>query len=133
MGVKNVTRKSVIATRSKIADSVLGRSIGLMFSLPTQSAMVLKFKSDSPVNLHMFFVFFPIDVILVDSRRKVVELIEGFAPFTTYSAKKKAMFVVEVPAGTIRKSKTKVGDEIAFFRVVEKKLKNGKSITVSKA
>ena len=133
MGVKNVTRKSVIATRSKIADSVLGRSIGLMFSLPTDAAKVLKFPSDSQVSLHMFFVFFPIDVILVDSRRKVVELIEGFAPFTTYSARKKATFVIEVPSGTVRKSRTKVGDEIAFLKVVEKKLQNGRSITVSKA
>ena len=132
MGVKNVTRNTIIATRARVADSVLGRSIGLMFSLPTKTAMVLKFSSDSKIDLHMFFVFFPIDVLLVDKRSRVVELIEGFAPFTTYSAQKKAAFVVEVPAGTIRKSKTKVGDEIAFLKVVEKRHPNGRSITVSK-
>ena len=133
MGVKNITRNSVIATRSKIIDSVLGRSIGLMFSPPTAAAMVLKFPSDSPVKLHMFFVFFPIDVILVSKRSRVVELVEGFAPFTTYSARQKSTFVVEVPSGTIRRSRTKVGDEIAFLKVVEKRLKNGRSVTVSKA
>ena len=132
MGVKNLTRNSVIATQSRIADSVLRRSIGLMFSLPTKTAMVLKFPSDSKIDLHMFFVFFPIDVILVDSRGKVVELIEQFVPFTAYSARKKATFVIEVPAGTIRKSRTKIGDKIAFLRVVEKRHPNGRSITVSK-
>ena len=54
-------------------------------------------------------------------------------PFTTYSPKKKAKYVIELPAGTIRKSKTRLGDEVAFLQVVERKTDNGKRITVCKA
>lgn len=131
MPVKNVTRNSVIATKSRLADSALKRVIGLMFSRQTGSAMILKFNREMPVSLHTFFVFFPIDILFVDGRAQVAELVEGMQPFTTYVGKSKAKYVVELPAGAIKKSRTRVGDRIAFLRVVEKKLHNGRRITVS--
>ncbi len=133
MPVKNVTRNTIIASSSKIADSVLGRAVGLMFSKPTQSAMILKFRKEMPISLHTYFVFFPIDIMLIDSRLRVVELVPAMQPFTTYSAKCRASYVVELPASTIRKTKTKVGDKLAFLQVVEKNLENGRSITVCRA
>ncbi|MEK6854149.1 MAG: DUF192 domain-containing protein [Nanoarchaeota archaeon] len=133
MPVKNVTRNTLIALRSRIADSAVSRAVGLMFSKPTQTAMVLKFAKESAISLHTFFVFFPIDIILVDSMLNVVELLPRMPPFSTYSANQKARFVVEVPAGTIAKSKTRVGDRLTFLRIVEKKFANGRRITVSKA
>lgn len=129
MAVKNITRNTVISTKSKVADSVLGRAIGLMFSFPSDSAMILKFGSDTAINLHMFFVFYPIDVMLINSRLKVVEL-KTLQPFTTFSAKNKAKYVVELPSGTIKRSKTRVGDLIAFLHVVERRLRNVRRITV---
>ena len=133
MAVKNVTRNTLIALRSRIADSAISRAVGLMFSKPTQTAMVLKFARESVISLHTFFVFFPIDIILADSELRVVELLREMPPFSTYSAKQKAKFVVEVPSGTIAKSKTRVGDRLAFLQVVEKKFANGRRITVRKA
>ncbi|MBI3036453.1 DUF192 domain-containing protein [Candidatus Woesearchaeota archaeon] len=133
MPVKNVTRNTIIAMRSKTADSVLSRSVGLMFSKPTQSAMVLKFSAEAIIGLHTFFVFFPIDILFVDSRLRIVEMNGGMKPFTTYSPKKKAKYVIELPAGTIRKSKTRLGDEVAFLQVVERKTGNGRRITVCRA
>src|SRR3989338_3083810 len=133
MAVKNVTRNTIIASRSKIADSVVERAVGLMFSKPTRAAMVLKFAKEVPVSLHTFFVFFPIDIILADGGLRVVELLKAMPPFSTYSAKQKAKFDVEVPAGTIAKSKTRVGDRLTFLQVVEKKFANGRRITVSRA
>ena len=133
MPVKNLTRNSIIAAKSRLADSVLTRVVGLMFSKQTQSAMILKFKKEIPVSLHTFFVFFPIDIMFVDGNEKVAELVEAMQPFTTYIGKKNAKYIVEVPAGTIKRSGTRVGDRIAFLRVVEKKLENGRRITVSRA
>lgn len=132
MPLKNVTRNTIIASRSNVADSALGRAVGLMFSKPTQSAMILRFRREIPISLHTYFVFFPIDIMFVDNRLRVVEMVSAMQPFTTYSAKSKASYVVELPAGTIKKTKTKIGDEIAFLQVVERKLENGKSITVCK-
>ena len=133
MPVKNVTRNTIIALRSKTADSMLSRSVGLMFSKPTQSAMILKFSSEAIIGLHTLFVFFPIDVLFVDGRLRVVEMLGSMEPFSTYSPKKKAKYVIELPAGTIRKSKTRLGDEVAFLQVVERKTGNGKRITVCRA
>ena len=133
MPVKNVTRNTIIASRSRIADSAVKRVVGLMFSKPTEAAMILKFPKDTSISLHTYFVFFPIDILLVDGRLRVVELVPAMQPFTTYSSKSRASYVVELPAGTIKKTRTKVGDEIAFLRIVERKLENGRSITVCKA
>ncbi|MBI2141455.1 DUF192 domain-containing protein [Candidatus Woesearchaeota archaeon] len=132
MPVKNATRNTIIASRSRIADSAVGRAVGLMFSKPTQAAMVLKFAKETPVSLHTFFVFFPIDIILADGGLRVVELLKAMPPFSTYSARQKAKFVIEVPSGTIAKSKTRVGDRLTFLRIVEKRFANGRRITVSK-
>ena len=133
MPVKNVTRNTIIASRSKIADSAVSRAVGLMFSKPTQAAMVLKFAKETPISLHTFFVFFPIDIILADGGLRVVELLKAMPPFSTYSARQKAKFVVEVPSGTIAKSKTRVGDRLTFLRIVEKRFANGRRISVSRA
>src|SRR3989338_1708233 len=101
-----------------------------MFSKPTEAAMVLKFPKDAAISLHTYFVFFPIDILFIDGRLRIVELVQAMQPFTTYSAKNRASYVVELPAGTIKKTRTKAGDEIAFLRIVERKLENGRSITV---
>src|SRR3989338_2984725 len=133
MPVKNATRKTLIASSSRVADSVFGRAIGLMFSRPTKTAMILEFSRDSPISLHTFFVFFPIDIILVDSRMRVVEMHVRMRPFTTFVARKVARLVIELPAGTIATSRTRVGDRIELLRVVEKRTGNGRHITVCRA
>ena len=132
MAIKNVTRSTLIASSSRIADSVLKRAVGLMISRPTEAAMVLMFPKETGISLHTFFVFFPIDILFVDADNRIAELLKQMPPFSTYSAKQKAKLVIELPAGSISKSKTRVGDSIAFLKVVEKKLHNGRSITVSK-
>ena len=133
MPVKNVTRNTIIASRSRIADSVVKRAVGLMFSKPAEAAMILKFPKDVAISLHTYFVFFPIDIVLIDSQLRVAELLERMPPFSTYAARQKAKFVVELPSGTIAKTKTKVGDRVAFLKLVEKKLPNGRRITVCEA
>jgi uncharacterized membrane protein (UPF0127 family) len=62
----------------------------------------------------MMFVFFPIDVLFVDKNKKVVEIKESFMPFTFYNPEKKAKYVVELPAGAVKETKTSVGDRIGF-------------------
>ena len=128
--VKNVTRNTLITPGHILADSPAGRARGLMFTLPMKKAMVLKFPSETSVQLHMFFVFYPIDVLFLDKDCRVVEILANFRPFTFYCAKHKAKFVVEVPAGSISSSHTKIGDKIAFFQVVERRLKNERRLIV---
>jgi uncharacterized membrane protein (UPF0127 family) len=43
-----------------------------------------------------------------------VEIKENFKPFVFYTPKNKAMYVIELLKGTIKSSKTKIGDRIEF-------------------
>lgn len=62
----------------------------------------------------MFFVFHPIDVLWLGEDNRVVEALEWFRPFSVYTPCNKAVSVVEMPAGTIKKSKTRIGDVLWF-------------------
>ena len=132
MPIKNITTNRVIAVSSRLADSLLSRSMGLMFSKPEQAALVLKFDREELISLHMMFVFYPIDIIFVNKRKRVVDIKVNLRPFDTYVSGRKAMYAIEVPAGTVRRTKTGVGDEIVFVTIREKSYLNGKSITITK-
>jgi len=70
--------------------------------------LVFVFPDERIVSLHMFFVFFPINVLYLDSGRRVVEKAR-LKPFGWYKPKRKAKFVLELAAGD-----ADVGDEIEF-------------------
>lgn len=133
MPIKNATTGKVIAASSRLADSALSRTLGLMFSKPQQAALVLKFPEDERISLHMAFVFYPIDVIFVNSRKEIVDVKEDFRPFETYTSKRKAEYAIELPAGTVKQTKTKEGHRIEFLKIKHKSYLNGRSITVTKA
>jgi uncharacterized protein len=115
MPVKNATRKTILASKVVMCDTESSRALGLMFhSKITDAAFILAFPKEQHVALHMFFVFFPIDVAFIDEKKNVVEIKENFEPFTQYSARKHAKYAVELPNETIAKTKTAVGDRIEF-------------------
>ncbi|MBS3132659.1 DUF192 domain-containing protein [Candidatus Woesearchaeota archaeon] len=133
MPIKNATTNRLIAASSRLADSLLSRSMGLMFSKPEQAALVLKFEREERISLHMMFVFYPIDVIFVNKRLQVVDVKENLRPFDTYSSGRKALYAIELPKGTVKDTKTKAGHRIEFLTVKQKNYLNGKSITITKS
>ncbi len=108
----NLTRKKTLAEKITICDNIFTQAVGVMFKFAMDSAYVFPVKPERKVALHMLFVFFPIDVLYLDSNNKVVEIKEKFLPFTLYFPKIKATTIVELPNGTIKKTKTKKGDKI---------------------
>ena len=84
-----------------------------MFSVKPKT-LIFIFNKEKIIPLHMFFVLYPIDVLFLDKNRIVVEKKENFKPFTFYTPKKKAMYVIELPKDTIKETKTRLGDEIEF-------------------
>lgn len=44
----------------------------------------------------MFFVFFPIDVIIADKNGKVIETKRNFRPFTIWASTQKGKYVIEL-------------------------------------
>jgi uncharacterized membrane protein (UPF0127 family) len=79
----------------KICKSTLSKAIGLMFSKPRN--LVFAFGREEKISLHTFFVFFPIDIIFLDEKKRVIERAQ-MRPFTFYTSKEKARYVVEIPS-----------------------------------
>ncbi len=84
-----------------------------MFSKPDKG-LVFMFKKEKIVNLHMFFILHPIDVLWLDKNKKVVKIKENFKPFRIVFSDKPAKYIIELPAGIITKTKTDIGDTISF-------------------
>jgi uncharacterized membrane protein (UPF0127 family) len=78
----------------KICDTALSHMRGLMFS--RKRKCVLAFDKERIVPLHTWFVFFPIKVEFLDSSKRLVER-AVMQPFSTYTPKMKARYVVETP------------------------------------
>lgn len=74
--------------------SILGQARGLMFSRKRNIMFV--FDKERYVSLHTFFVFFPIDVILLNEKKQVVETKQNFKPFRFWKSKEKAKYVIEI-------------------------------------
>ena len=110
MRIKNITKKTLLAENAKLCKNIFSKSLGLMFSKP--QSLIFIFKKEKIIPLQMFFVFYPIDVLFLDKDKKVVEVKENFRPFEYYTPKNKALFIIELPKDSIKKTKTDIGDKI---------------------
>ncbi|MFZ2412091.1 MAG: DUF192 domain-containing protein [Candidatus Methanoperedens sp.] len=104
-----------IAKNIEFARTKLCQMAGLMFrkDIPSDFSMIFILKKQSYVNVHMFFMRFPIDVIFLDEEKKV----SGFSrlnPWTGYKAMKDIKYVIEMKAGTIEKYNISIGGRMEF-------------------
>lgn len=111
--IKNITKNKILCKKVKYCKNILSQMRGFMFSKPDK-ALVFIFKKEKIINLHMFFIFHPIDVLWLDKNKKIVKKKEKFKPFRIVFSDKKAQYIIELPAGIIAKTKTEVGDTISF-------------------
>lgn len=111
--LKNKTKNKVLARKYKICKSILSQAKGLMFTRKKKT-LIFIFKKEKITSLHMFFVFFPIDVLFLNKRKKVVQIKDNFKPLRIIIAKKPAKYIIELPNNTIKKTKTTIGDKIEF-------------------
>lgn len=111
--IRNTTEKRVLSKNAKVCSSSFSKAIGLMFSKKKKS-LVFAFGREKIVPLHMLMVFYPIDVLFLDKNKKIVEIKENFRPFSFYTPKRKALYIIELPSGIIKRTGTKVGDKVTF-------------------
>ncbi|WP_408958513.1 DUF192 domain-containing protein [Natrinema sp. 74] len=91
-------RTESLATNVDLADSLVSQTRGLMFrrSIPDDYALVFRFGPAKVRDLHMLFVFFPIDAVwVVDD---IVRRVERLRPWRSF-ARARADLIVELPAG----------------------------------
>jgi uncharacterized membrane protein (UPF0127 family) len=112
--VYNKTKETFLAFQVKVADSILGRLIGLLGkkSLRPDSGVWIV-----PANaIHTIGMLFSFDVVLIDKEFKVVGLREQVRPFSITRPNFHAESVIELPPHTIFKSRTALGDQLVIER-----------------
>jgi uncharacterized membrane protein (UPF0127 family) len=108
----NLSTGTEIANQVSTADTFFKRLKGLMFtkSLLTGHGLYIK-----PCrSIHTFFMNYPIDVLYLDEQLEVVGMDVHMLPAAVGKYQRKAFSVLELPAGTIQKTKTRIGHYLAM-------------------
>lgn len=106
--IKNISKQTVLASTFSIK-SGLGKMKGLLFNdMPEALTFETRF------GVHTFLLKFPIDLILVDKNKKVVFIKEEIKPNRIVLWNPKYKIVLELKTGSIKKSKTQIGDLLEF-------------------
>ena len=126
--VYNRTKETFLAFRVKIADSIMSRLIGLLgkkFLEPDSGVWII------PANaIHTIGMLFTFDLVLIDKDFKVVGVRELVRPFKITRPNFRAESVLEVPAHTVFKSRTEVGDQLVIERYEARKPAESDSVDV---
>lgn len=121
--MKILKGRTVIAEDVEIAESFGSKMLGLMFrgKLPHNSALLMVFGKPGNHGIWMPFMRFPIDIIFLDSRKRVVGLHERARPISfrkrtwrIYYPDKPAKYVIEMAAGTVKRKNIAAGDLLLF-------------------
>jgi uncharacterized membrane protein (UPF0127 family) len=112
--VRNETRHTVLAEAADVADTSAKRRTGLLKHTRLEAGEGLLIVPCESV--HTFFMKFPIDLVYLDKRRKVKK-IRHAVPAWRLSACLSAHSVLELPAGTVARTGTVVGDELAVEKL----------------
>ena len=118
--VYNKSKETFLSFRVTVADSVLSRLIGLLGkrSLKPDGGVWIV-----PANsIHTIGMLFPFDLVMIDKNFRVVRVKEMVRPFRIVWPKLRAESVLELPAHTIFRSRTEVGDELMIDRYEAKKM-----------
>ncbi len=110
MKIYNKSQDNLISNQATLADTFFSRMIGLLkhTSLPRNEALIITHCN----SIHMFFMKFPIDVIFVDKKDKVVGLVERIKPNRLSSTYWKASYAIELAEGVIAEKKVQIGDQL---------------------
>jgi uncharacterized protein len=120
--VYNKTRETFVATEANIADSYVARLVGLLGKGKRWAQLGRGLWIVPSRGVHTIGMMFPIDLIFLSKEKQVVHIEEHVRPFRVSKVSLKATSVLELPAHTIYRSRTQIGDQLEIAR-----LKNGDS------
>jgi uncharacterized membrane protein (UPF0127 family) len=101
----------VVATRSDVANSFLTRGFGLIPRARLAEGEGLLITKTGSIT--MFFMRFAIDALFLDRSMRVLRVVEDLRPWVpAVGAPRGTDSVLELPAGTARRTSTQVGDEL---------------------
>jgi uncharacterized membrane protein (UPF0127 family) len=127
--VYNKSKETFLSFRVKVADSFASRLIGLLGerSLKPDGGVWIV-----PANsIHTVGMLFSFDLVMIDKDFRVVNLKEMVRPFRIVLPKLRAESVIELPAHTIFRSRTQVGDQLIIDRYESKILSSAGKFAVT--
>ena len=101
----------IISHHEKLCTSLFSQTIGLMFH--RKQNLIMVFPKERTISLHNFFVFYPLEILILDKDKQVIEINHHFKPFTFWTAKNKGKYLIELGLEE-SKGKVKVGDKLEF-------------------
>ncbi|MBG6128605.1 uncharacterized membrane protein (UPF0127 family) [Aquimarina sp. EL_43] len=105
----------------EIADSDYERETGLMYrkSMQNDQGMLFIFSEEAPHSFYMKNTKFPLDIIFIDAKNKVVSIQKNAQPLNESSLPSEgpAQYVLEVNAKLTDTWNLKAGDSISFTKM----------------
>jgi len=113
--VINLTKQTWLATKVRKADNFFTRLVGLLkrTNLGPEEALWLM----PSRGIHTIGMKFPIDIVFLNKSHHVVGLMSGLAPYRVSAVHFNGYSVLELPNGTIKKSRTEIGDQFEISLV----------------
>jgi hypothetical protein len=106
----NRSKETMLASEVELAATAWTRMKGLLGRKPDQFECGKGLWIVPSQGVHTIGMSFPIDVIYLDSARQVIHLCHQLAPFRVAPIKLRARSVIELPPGTLTRTRTSVGD-----------------------
>ena len=106
----NIARQAFINLGVAVADTTLARLRGLIGRMRLRSDEALWVVPSR--GIHTFGVLFPIDVVYLDAELRVIDIVENLRPLRIAPIRWKCASVLQLPAGTVGESGTRIGDRL---------------------
>ena len=110
--VYNKTRETFVATEAAVANSYVRRLVGLLGKTKRWARFGCGLWIIPSRGVHTIGMLFPIDLIFLSKDKEVVHIEEFVRPFRISRVSLKAASVLELPAHTIYRTGTRVGDRL---------------------
>jgi uncharacterized protein len=111
-GARNADTGSLLAGRLGIAATHVGRAVGLLARsglAPGEGLWIVPSRG-----VHTLGMRFPIDVVALGEDGIVVDVVPALVPWRIRLPRRGAHGVLELPAGTLEASETRIGHRIVF-------------------
>lgn len=107
--ITNLSKHAIISQTELRANTIVSQALGLMFR--TKHNLIMTFPQPRKISLHNFFVFYPLDILLLDEHKKIIEIKQNFQPFTFYTSTQNAKYVIELAE---RNNICQINDRLEF-------------------
>ncbi|MBI4146180.1 DUF192 domain-containing protein [Candidatus Woesearchaeota archaeon] len=115
MPILNATRQTILAVSFEECRTFWEQTRGMMFRKEV-IPLVFHFEKEQTIRLHSWFCPGAMDLVFLNDAWEVVEMRSEWEPKSSYHSFRPALFLLELPVGTIAQSKTEVGDVVQILK-----------------